>query len=226
MILHSSRSSFGAVMVLATALAALSACTTNSGVTLESVVPSSPSATSSEFVESTSQVAIQSSNAISRSSTAEVPEVTSDQTIASTSVVDQESLDRAEIEQVWRDFWALYERIGRIPEGERSSLIEPIAIDPVLGDVLMQAAGFNSEGLDTYGSVVPHPYWTTPVAGQEIAQIGDCQDASQFGSLVVSTGEKKTVGVANNNMLGGFTKVDGSWKLHQIVYLRDVECMP
>ena len=55
--------------------------------------------------------------------------------------------------------------------------------------------------------------------------MGDCMDSSRAGTLVVETGAKRTVGVAENNTRVTLVRSgDGAWRVKTIEYLVDTPC--
>lgn len=137
----------------------------------------------------------------------------------------QEANDRAAIEAQWVAFWDVYNRIVRTPSEQRHRALEPVAVDPILSEIVDAAARFDSQGLDYYGSVVQHPYWVTPVNGEAFAVMRDCQDQSQYGSVYVATNVKRSVGVDRNSLQAGFVRGDdGVWRVQNLQHLENVPC--
>ena len=55
--------------------------------------------------------------------------------------------------------------------------------------------------------------------------MGDCMDTSRYGTLVVKTGVRRTVGRAKDNTRATFLKgSDGAWRVQKIEYLVDTPC--
>lgn len=136
----------------------------------------------------------------------------------------QEQAERAAIEAVWREVWKLVPQINEVSETERAAAVDQLMMDPIRTQLLASAADADARGATTYGSITLHPYWYRAVGGLPFAVIGDCRDASQFGAADRATGEKKSVGTKDNNTVGKFVKVDGSWKLFDVTYVQDVPC--
>lgn len=165
------------------------------------------------------------SPAVPTPSVIDVPTPTSAGTSASLDAQAQEAADRAAIEAQWIQFWGVYNSIVRTPEADRASKLDAVSVDPIKSQVLDAARRFKSEGLDYYGSVTTHPYWVTPVDGMKLAVMRDCQDQSSYGSMYVTTQEKRTVGVQNNSLQAGFVLGDdGVWRVQTFNHLENVPC--
>lgn len=137
----------------------------------------------------------------------------------------QEAADRAAIEAQWVKFWQVYTESVRTPIEQRSSALDTVSVDPIRTRLLDAARRFDDEGLDYWGSVVPHPYWVEPVNGQQFAVMRDCQDQSHYGSIVVQTGAIRSVGVERNSLQAGFVLgPDGIWRVQTLNHLGDVPC--
>jgi hypothetical protein len=139
----------------------------------------------------------------------------------------QEETDRAAVEMVWRRVWDLVTIINEIPLAERQARADALLLDPIRSQLLASAAKADSDGETFYGTIQLHPYWYRSIDGQNNAVIGDCRDASNFGSMIRATGEKRSVGIKGSNTVGRFLRgQDGSWKLWQVSYLTDLPCDP
>jgi hypothetical protein len=138
----------------------------------------------------------------------------------------REAADRQAVEAAWAHYWAVYETFeSKIPQGRWDSTIAQIAVDPIRAQILKAARADRIIGVVLYGQVVPHPYWQVPINGKATATIGDCQDASHAGTMFARTGQKRTVGVAHNNIRATLVRgSDGRWRVKQIEYLLDVKC--
>lgn len=146
-------------------------------------------------------------------------------TPSSSGLSPQEAADRAAIEAQWAKFWKIYNDVVRTPAELRDSALDQVSIDPIKAQILEAAQRFESEGIDYYGTVVQHPYWTIPVDGQSVAVMRDCQDQSSYGSVWVATGEKRSVGVSKNNIQAGFVRGnDGIWRVRTFDHLADEPC--
>jgi len=139
--------------------------------------------------------------------------------------VAQEASDRAAIEAQWVKFWQVYNGIVRTPADQRSAVLDAVAVDPVKSEMLDAAMRFESQGIDYFGSVTQHPYWVTPVSGQSIAVMRDCQDQSLTGTIWLATGEVRTSGGDRNSLQAGFVRGgDGIWRVQQFNHLENVPC--
>jgi len=144
---------------------------------------------------------------------------------ASSEISPQEAADRAAIEAQWAEFWRVYEGIVRTPAVERSTLLDEVSVDPAKTRVLDAAARFDADGLDYYGKVVLRPFKIDLDTGTGQAVLSDCQDQSNYGSVYVSTGQKRTVGVDHNHAQAGFVRgADGIWRVQNVQYPDNVPC--
>ena len=66
----------------------------------------------------------------------------------------EESADRAAVESQWVKSWDVYLEIARTPAADREALVAAVAVDPTKTNMLSDAAKFDSQGLETYGSLV------------------------------------------------------------------------
>ena len=137
----------------------------------------------------------------------------------------QEISDRAAIERAWAHFWKVTDNLPTVPEAERRDAASSVAIEPTLTQVLGQAKSLADSGLVVYGTSIFHPYWEQSIDGKATALMGDCTDTSQSGSMFIATGEKRTVGVPDNNTRVTFVKgSDGVWRVKEIFFLVDAKC--
>ena len=137
----------------------------------------------------------------------------------------QEVLDRAAIEQAWAHFWEVTDSLPTVPEAERRDAASGVAVEPTFSQVLEQAKHLADNGLVVYGTSKFHPYWEQSVDGKSTAVMGDCTDTSQSGSIVTATGEKRTVGVPDNNTRVTLVEgSDGVWRVKEIFFLVDIKC--
>lgn len=137
----------------------------------------------------------------------------------------EEVSDRAAVEQAWAHFWEVTDSLSTVAEAERRDAASGVAVEPTLSQVLSQAKDLADNGLAVYGTSEFHPYWEQSVDGKSTALMGDCTDTSQSGSVVIATGEKRTVGVPDNNTRVTFVKgPDGVWRVKEIFFLLDVKC--
>ena len=91
--------------------------------------------------------------------------------------------------------------------------------------MLTDAAQFDSQGLQTYGTLGHRISWPQDINGGSTAVIDDCQDRSQAGSMKVATGDKVTVGVPRDHYQGNLVKGDdGVWRVAEVYYLKDEPC--
>jgi hypothetical protein len=210
-----------AVIGLLVVGAVLVGCTGTSGVNTQTLDPISTSTASSSTVASSTE-ASPSQITVSQSATSAQPSVTSG---TDSGLSAQESADRAAVESQWVKSWDVYLAIAGTPAVDREALVATVAVDPTKANMLSDAAKFDSQGLQTYGSLGHRISWPQPINGGSTAVIDDCQDASQSGSMKTATGDKVTVGVARDHYQGSLVKGDdGVWRVQQIFYLKDEPC--
>lgn len=197
--------------------ALMTGCTGSSGVTTETLNPVSTStAPSSPSTEAPP------SQAVSRSPSPAESSVTSG---TDDGLSAGESADRAAVEAQWVKSWEVYLEIARTPAADREALVATVAIDPTKANILSDAAKFDSQGLETYGSLEHRISWPQPINGGTTALIDDCQDRSESGSMKTATGDKVTVGVPRDHYQGSLVKgEDGVWRVEQVFYLKDEPC--
>ena len=147
------------------------------------------------------------------------------ETPSSSDLAPQEAADRAAIEAQWSSFWNVYENIVRTPGNQRPAALDAVSVDPIKSEILDAVQRFQSDGIDYYGSVVHYPYWPAPVDGQEFAVLRDCMDQSDYGSIYVASGEKRSSGVEHDHIQAGFVRgTDGVWRVQNFQYIVDVPC--
>ena len=200
--------------------AVLVGCIGTSGVTTQTLDPISTSTASSSTLSSSAASPSQITASPSPSSAS--PSMTSG---ADSGLSSQESADRAAVESQWVKAWDVYLAIARTPAADREALVATVAIDPTKANMLSDAAKFDSQGLQTYGTLGHRISWPRPINGASTALIDDCQDASQSGSMKTATGDKVTVGVPRDHYQGNLVKGDdGVWRVQQMFYLKDEPC--
>ena len=196
--------------------AVLGGCTGTSGVNTQTLDPISSTASSSSTEASPSQTSA------SQSPSPAGPSVTSG---TDSGLPVEESADRAAVESQWVKSWDVYLEIARTPASDREALAATVAVDPTKTNMLSDAAKFDAQGLETYGSLGHRISWPQPINGGTTALIDDCQDRSQSGAIKTATGDKVTVGVARDHYQGSLVKGDdGVWRVEQVYYLIDEPC--
>ena len=197
--------------------AVLGGCTGTSGVNTQTLGPISTSTATSSSTE-----ASPSQSSASQGPSPAGPSVTSG-TDSGLSV--EESADRAAVESQWVKSWDVYLEIARTPAADREALAATVAVDPTKTNMLSDAAKFDTQGLETYGSLGHRISWPQPINGGTTALIDDCQDRSQSGAIKTASGDKVTVGVARDHYQGSLVKGDdGVWRVEQVYYLKDEPC--
>jgi hypothetical protein len=171
-----------------------------------------------------------SGSASSSGSTASLSVPTSSAANTSTSpspltTAERETADRAAVEQSWTTYWQVHQTLLDEPAADWPAAVDAVAVDPTRQQVLDEAKTFTSSGMGFYGDVVNHPYWNSPIDGKDLAVMGDCMDTSRYGTVVVKTGVKRTVGRAKDNTRATFHNGDdGIWRVQKIEFLVDVPC--
>jgi len=202
---------------LAIAGVLLAACTSASGVNIETLDPATSSSTSSSTASASP----------SQTSGSPISVLTSPSPTAGTDsgLPAGEAADRAAVEAQWVKFWDVYAALALTPAADREALVATVAVDPTKANVLSDAAEFDSQGLQTYGTLGHRISWPQPINGATTAVIDDCQDASQTGAVNTTTGNKVTVGVPRDHYQGSLVKGDdGIWRVAQPFYLKDEPC--
>jgi hypothetical protein len=170
---------------------------------------------------------VETSDARSSNSSSSLPTTSSPApTTSSADPAAREAADRQAVEAAWAHYWAIYETFeSKVPPSRWDSTIAQIAVDPIRAQILRAARADRIIGAITYGQVVPHPYWRVPINGKASATMGDCMDQSHYGSMFAKTGQKRSVGVAHDNIRATLVRgADGRWRVKQIEYLLDVKC--
>ena len=187
--------------LLLTSVAA-AGCSSSSGKSAPQTLPAS---TASPTVSGTSSPPISSSLA--------------------TDLTAQETQDRAAVEAAWSEFWSVYTTLHTIPPAQLDAAVASVSVDPTSKGMLAEYATSLTQKLTDYGYVVTHPYWQQSINGSSTAVMGDCQDQSNFGSVSTVSNDKRTVGVAHDNIKATLEKgADGIWRVELIEYLTGVPC--
>lgn len=113
----------------------------------------------------------------------------------------------------------------RIPSDDRERRIDAVTVEPQRSKLLGSAQMFETEGLDYYGSVVLRPFWPVPVGGQPFALLRDCQDQSGWGSVYLSSGKLRSIGVDRHFVQAGFQRgTDGVWRVQNVQWIENFQC--
>ena len=131
---------------------------------------------------------------------------------------------RLAVQQAWSKFWSVYLGMHRLPAAQVGPALAKVAVNPTLQQMKGALALYAAAHIGVYGAVVNHLYETT-LKTATTAVVKDCMDQSHFGSLNLTTGKKRSVGVARDNTTASLVKgADGVWRVQNIVYLLDVKC--
>jgi len=213
-----SRQRFTALIAaLVIACGVIAGCTPDSGVKTETLDPT----TSRSNTSSPAAVSPLPSSAAQSSPAADPsPSVGTDSGLTA-----EEAADRAAVEAQWIKSWDVLLGIGATPAADREALAASVAVDPTKAKMLEAGTQFDSQGLQTYGTLGHRISWPQPISGKSTALVDDCQDASQTGSLETATGNKVTVGVPRDHYQGNLVKSDdGVWRVAEVYYLKDEPC--
>jgi len=206
------------IVALASACAVLAGCSTDSGVNVQTLESTEPATSVSLTAQSLSSPV---------SSPVPVSSPAASTTAAATDggLSAQEAADRAAVESQWVKSWDVYLAIAITPAADREALAATVTVDPTKANMLSDAAKFDAQGLQTYGTLGHRISWPQPINGAPTAVIDDCQDRSQIGSMKTATGVKVTVGVPRDHYQGSLVKGDdGIWRVAQAFYLKDEPC--
>ena len=120
----------------------------------------------------------------------------------------------------YRRFWDVAAGVGRQPEGQWRTRLEPVATDPFLSELLEGLTGQQERGVVDFGVIKLRPTIAALTATR--AAVLDCQDASRSGEIDRNTGEVISVGSSRTSFTATLTKdPTGRWKVAQARYLRD-----
>lgn len=140
------------------------------------------------------------------------------------SATDTATSTKAAVQAAWLHFWQVDGEIDTYPQAQLPELAASVSVDPIKSQLVKAAKADKIIGAVTYGQLVHHIYSTTLV-GPKTAHLGDCVDGSHSGSMIKSTGKKRTVGPAkNNNVASLVLGADGKWRVATIAYLTDKPC--
>lgn len=206
------------------ATAVFAGCTSSSGVTPQTLAPSTSTSSSSQAgsVLAPSSPASATNGPAHASST--TPRPVTSQAPPTSKTADREAADRAAIEAVWAKYWTI--DLFKLPVEQQRSALAQYATDPQLSRALASAAEFKAAGKANYGTAGHRVYWVYPVAGKSEASFGDCMDNSKTGSINVKTGEKLTVGVPRDNSWITVKRdpKTGAWKVSNLQFLVKIAC--
>jgi hypothetical protein len=196
------------VLVVALVLVALTACSSKSSPSPSS----SPSSTTGPTVTPTDPATSSSTAPNTISPTSQNPSA-------------DEAATRQAVETAWRSYWTVYDTLLSKPQSSWPATVAAVAVDPIYSQLITQDRAYAKSGIGSYGAVVLHPYWTTPVGGKSTANLMDCQDDSQAGSLDLKTGAKRTVGKKDNLVEGTLVRgTGGTWRVQQLTYFTNKKC--
>lgn len=126
----------------------------------------------------------------------------------------------AEVEQAYRRFWRVAQKVDREPVQRWRGILETVAGDPLLKQLLDGLLQQRDRGIVQYGEVVPRP--TVALLDGERASVVDCQDASRSGEVDRSTGEVERIGSARTPVAAVLQRDPrGRWKVTEARYLSE-----
>ena len=158
------------------------------------------------------------STSSSTTPTSDPPSSTQSSSPVVTTAAVEQIIDRA-----WLNYWTVSLALTKHPRAQWPTLVRAIAIDPIYGELLNSIRVQQDKlGQVGYGYVISHPYWPTPPTSSATTVVmGDCFDGSHAGTKLAKTGEIKTVGKNHTNIHATLVKgQDGTWRVHQIQYLK------
>lgn len=123
------------------------------------------------------------------------------------------------VETAWANYWRTFLSINSHPPAAWPKLVALVAVNPIYGQVLVQASKNRVEGLTGYGAMQARPYWPSPVAGRTKVVMGDCQNSAHAGLKFVKSGKPHTVGEPRVNIHATLVKGPSGWRVQQINYL-------
>jgi hypothetical protein len=142
-----------------------------------------------------------------------------------TSAAITEANERVKVEAAWAGYWHFQDTFLSQPPSTWTSTVGKVAVERVYSLLLKQGRALLTAGIGSYGERILDPFWTKPVGGKKTAVLGDCQDGSNAGTVVVKSGFKRTVGKAHTNMQGTLVKgPDNVWRVQEVVYFPNLKC--
>ncbi len=120
-------------------------------------------------------------------------------------------------------FWTTVDSLGQVPANERAAVWGQVATGRSYDRTLMGTATADAAGEAFYGQTKIDPTILSVEDG--VAQIRSCQDSSQTGRMKKATGEKVTVGRANEVLLATMMLgTDGIWRVSEATYPEGQSC--
>lgn len=112
------------------------------------------------------------------------------------------------------------------PADRAAVTLSPYAVQPYLGQVLTQMAGYRARGETAAGYVIPHI--TKITVHGTVAEVYDCQDASHAALASTRTGKviPGTTGSARTFLIASLAQGgDGRWRLTSLAHV-STPCSP
>jgi hypothetical protein len=114
-------------------------------------------------------------------------------------------------------FWAMITPASQAPVAQRRAVLAPYAMDPELSRLLRGLVAAEAVGEGQYGAEVPRAR-VASVRGA-VADVVDCQDASNAGKISLKTGKKLTRGVVRNPVTATLRRAsDGRWRVATVEF--------
>lgn len=216
-------------------LLAVTACSNSSGLVIEdpdTTTVSTPQSTSSSVsttvspLPTTAPGTTTSSTPTATSMTDSTGVVIS--TKASTSsppISAEEATDRAAAEKTWLDYSAATDNLWEKPKGTWAAVYERYTVEPLKTGALKRLEESVAAGKGNWGESVHHPYWMVAIDGKPLADLMDCIDSRNTGTMNAKTGKKLTRGVEHDNTHITLSRQkDGGWKVMNVTYLPNLAC--
>lgn len=113
--------------------------------------------------------------------------------------------------------------ISAMSAADRPAALAKLTVDPLYSTALKELAARDAADKIVYGKLVVHP--RVALLRNDNAALEDCQDASKFGLMNRTTGEKLTVGVAEFKQLTEVKRgQDGVWRLSTVGHTPEAKC--
>ena len=111
----------------------------------------------------------------------------------------------------YREFYRAMNQVAAEPGSDVEATLKQVATGNQYAVSVRKTRDMWDEGRKGYGSTVVHPSVASLTGDRAV--IHDCRDTSKTGEIVIKTGEKKTVGFAEDSSVSKLSKVDGVWKV-------------
>jgi hypothetical protein len=132
--------------------------------------------------------------------------------------------DKEAIMAVYREVYHAGPRAEQAPPEDRSTILEPVATQPLLDTMLKGIAALRARGRVTWGQPIFHIF-EVDIRGDG-ALLRDCQDAQKAGQADDRTGKRLTHGMPGTYMVAALAKqANGAWRVAKMTQLTE-PCSP